>query len=85
MTNPYTPEHAAPASETPNVVVQNPHVRKVANIVLGVAGILLGAVVVFDASSGSVDLGEYTTPALAVYGFLAGTFGLAVTTPNVPK
>lgn len=72
-------------TETPNVVVANPQVRKAANIVLGVAGLVLGALVVLDAASGAVDFGEITTPALAVYGFLAGAFGLAVTTPNVPK
>lgn len=72
-------------SPTPNVVVQNPSVRKGANIVLGIAGIVIGAAVVFDAAAPAVDIAEITTPAAAVYGFLAGVFGLAVTTPNVPK
>ena len=72
-------------NETPNVVVANPTVRRYANIFLGAVGIILGAVVVADASSPLFELGQYTGPAFAVYGFLAGVFGLAVTVPNVPK
>jgi hypothetical protein len=71
-------------SPTPNVIVENPAIRKGANIVLGVVGILVGATIVFDVASPAVDLSEITTPVTAVYGFLAGVFGLAVTTPNVP-
>lgn len=72
-------------SLTPNVVVQNPTVRKVANITLGVAGIVLSSAVVLDVASPELDFATWTTPGLALYGFLAGVFGLAVTTPNVPS
>ncbi len=68
----------------PNVVVQNPTVRKAANVVLGVSGIVLSAAVVLDVASPELDFATWTTPGLALYGFLAGVFGLAVTTPNVP-
>lgn len=79
MTNTYTPNN------TPNVVVSSPAVRKVANIVLGIAGLILGVLVVFDGASAEVDLINVTGPAAAVYGFLAGAFQVAVTAPNVPS
>lgn len=78
--------HAEPApTETPNVVVHNPQVRKVANIVLGAALVVFPAAGILDASSDALDFSAWLVPALAVTSFLAGVFGLAVTTPNVPS
>lgn len=74
-----------PDSLTPNVVVQNPTIRRAANLVLGVAGIVLSSAVVLHGSIPGVDWSTWTTPGFALYGFLAGVFGLAVTTPNVPS
>lgn len=71
-------------TETPNVVVQNPNVRKVAGIVLGAIGIALGTVVVVDGAAPAFDLTEYTGPITAGYLYLSSLFGLAVTVPNVP-
>lgn len=76
--------HAAP-TETPNVVVSDPRVRKVANVVLGVALVVFPAAAILDASSPALDFSTWLVPATAVTSFLAGVFGLAVTTPNVPK
>lgn len=76
--------HIAP-TETPNVVVQNPQVRKVANIVLGTALVVFPAAAILDATSPLLDFSTWLVPATAVTSFLAGVFGLAVTTPNVPK
>lgn len=70
---------------TPNVVVQNPKVRLVANIVLGSALVLIPAAIVLDVNAPAFDWSFWTTPAMAVTGFLAGVFGLSVTTPNVPR
>ena len=72
-------------SNTPNVVVHNPAVRKVANVVLGSALIVFPALIVLDANAPALDFSEWTTPAMAVTSFLAGVFGLVVTAPNVPK
>lgn len=72
-------------SDTPNVVVGNPHVRKVANVVLGVALIVFPAAAVLDATSPDLNFEQWLIPATAVTSFLAGIFDLAVTTPNVPK
>lgn len=70
---------------TPNVVVQNPSVRKVAGIVLGTALIVFPALIVLDVNAPGLDFSAWTTPGMAVTSFLAGVFGLAVTTPNVPR
>lgn len=73
------------ATQTPNVVVADPRVRKAANVVLGIVGLLVGVAVVTDLASPEIDLATYTTPVAAVYAFLASVFGLAVTTPNIPR
>ena len=72
-------------SETPNVVIQNPKIRRVANWVISTAALILFSVAVFDASAPAVDLSEYTTPATSVVLFLAGAFGISVIRPNIPK
>ena len=69
---------------TPNIVVQNPVVRKVMGVILGTAAIILPAIIAFDGASDAVDFSSWTTPAMATLLFLSGVFGLAVTTPNVP-
>lgn len=71
-------------AQTPNVVVSNPAVRKVANVVLGVALVVFPAAIVLDSSTDALDFTAWTVPAMAVTSFLAGIFGLSVTTPNVP-
>lgn len=70
---------------TPNVVVANPAVRKVANIVIGAALVLLPAASILDLNSAAFDWSAFLIPATAVTSFLAGVFGLTVTTPNVPS
>lgn len=72
-------------NETPNVVVGNPAVRRAANWILGVALIVFPAAAVLDATSPQLDFTVWLIPATAVTSFLAGVFGLAVTTPNIPR
>jgi len=72
-------------SETPNVVIANPRVRKVAGVVIGAALIVLPAAIVLDANAPEIDFSTWTTPAMAVTSFLAGLFSIGVTVPNVPK
>lgn len=72
-------------THTPNVVVENPHVRKVMNWVLGAALVVLPAVQILDALSEAVDWIEFTSPATGVVAFLAGVFSLGVINPNIPK
>lgn len=72
-------------SLTPNVVVQNPKVRRVAGWVIGLAAIIVPTLIVIDVNAPAFDLSAWTTPAMAATSFLAGVFQLAVSTPNVPK
>lgn len=72
-------------TETPNVVVQNPTVRRVASIVLGVVGIVLGTAIVVDGATPAFDITALTGPVSAAYLYLGSLFGLAVTVPNTPK
>ena len=73
------------ASETPNVVVESPTVRKVAGIVLGGLGIVLGTAVVVDGATPAFDITAITGPVTAGYLYLSSLFGLAVTVPNIPR
>lgn len=79
MTNTNTP------SPTPNVVVSNPSARKMMNVIVSTASIILGAVLVADGASEAFDVYEFTYPASAVVLFLASAFNLGVTLPNTPK
>jgi len=72
------------SSITPNVVVQNPKVRRWAQIILSIVGLTLSSIMVLDNSTPAIDVSAWTTPAFALYGFLAATFGIAVITPNIP-
>lgn len=72
-------------SQTPNVVIANPKVRRVANVVLGVVGLAVGTAVVVDAASTAIDITAITTPIFAGYAYLASAFQLAVTLPNTPR
>lgn len=73
------------ATQTPNVVVANPSVRRVAGIVLGAVGVILGTAVVVDGATGAFDITAVTTPVTAGYLYLSSLFGLAVTVPNIPR
>jgi hypothetical protein len=72
-------------SETPNVVLQNPAVRRALNWIVGLAAIIVPAAAVLDAASPDLDWSSVVVPATAVTSFLAGLLGLIVTTPNIPK
>lgn len=72
-------------TQTPNVVIENPKARKIARTVLDVVGVVLGTVVIADASSVAFDVAAFTVPALGVWSYLRLAFGLAVDNPNTPK
>jgi len=72
-------------SVTPNVVVSNPKVRKMAQMVLSVVGIVLSSLLVLDGNIPAADWSAWLSPAFALYGFLAATFGLSVISPNIPS
>ena len=73
------------SGSTPNVVVQNPTVRRVAGWIIGTAAVRVPTLIVVDVNAPAFDLSAWTTPAMAATSFLAGVFQLAVSTPNVPR
>lgn len=73
------------SSPTPNVVIENPRARRIARTVLDVVGLVLGTVIVVDATSGAFDLTAWTAPALVGWAYLRAAFGLSVDNPNTPK
>jgi hypothetical protein len=75
--------HVAP-TETPNVVVSNPTVRKVVGNILGVASLLLSIATLVDGAIEQVEYGYITGPAAVIIAGLFGIFQLGVTSPNVP-
>lgn len=77
-------DHVGP-SETPNVVINDPQVRKYATAGITIASVIVGAASVLDLASEDIDWASVTTPASALVLFLAGVFGVAVTLPNVPR
>jgi hypothetical protein len=70
---------------TPNVVVENPTVRRWAQLILSIVGLVLSSALVLDSQIATVDWSVWLNPAWALYGFLAATFGLAIISPNIPK
>jgi hypothetical protein len=71
-------------SVTPNVIVGNPAVRKVVNIILGVSALVLPIAGILDQYVAG-DWSPVLLPAGAITLFIAGAFGLTVTVPNIPS
>lgn len=69
--------------QTPNVVVHNPTVRRVANVVLGVLLLVVPTLGLIQGNS-DLDFSSWLPALTTVTMYLAGIFGIAVTTPNVP-
>lgn len=77
--------HLAIPSETPNVIISNPTVRKVVGNILGIASIALSIAVAVDVAIPAIDYANITGPAALIIASLFGIFQLSVTSPNVPK
>lgn len=71
-------------SETPNVIVQNPTVRKVVGNILGVLSLVLSIATLVDGAIPQLEFAFITGPAAIIIAGLFGIFQLAVTSPNVP-
>lgn len=72
-------------SETPNVVIASPAVRKALNAVLSYGTLAVGLVTAVDAASPAFDLSGYTLPAMAGLGFILSALTAGVTIPNIPE
>lgn len=71
-------------TETPNVIVHNPLVRKVVGNTLAGASLLLAIATLVDGAITELDYGFVTGPAAVIIAGLFGIFQLGVTSPNVP-
>lgn len=71
-------------SETPNVVIASPAVRRALNAVVGYGSLLVGLVVAVDTASPAFDLLAWTTPTWAGLAFLNSALTVGVTIPNIP-
>lgn len=71
-------------SETPNVIVSDPHVRKTVGNILGGASLILAIATLVDGAIAELDYGFVTGPAAVIIAGLFGIFQLGVTSPNVP-
>ncbi len=72
-------------TQTPNVALENPAIRRAIGWILGVGAIVLPVVTAVDANSGDFDLTRWTQPASAGLLALFGVYQLAVTNRNIPK
>lgn len=72
-------------TQTPNVVIEDPRVRKAAGNILAVASLVEAIAVLVDGAIAQIDYGYITGPAAIIITGLFGIFQLAVTSPNVPK
>lgn len=74
-----------PASPTPNVVIDNPKVRKGVRTTLDVIGAVAFVAAGVDLVSAAFDITEITRPVLEGYALARVVFGFAVDNPNTPK
>lgn len=77
MTNPLP-------TQTPNIVIENPTVRKVLRTILDSIGGLTFIAAAVDVASPDIDIYSVTGPLLAGYAVARVVFGFAVDTPNTP-
>jgi len=70
---------------TPNVVIDNPKIRRGVNDIISIAGIIVSLAVVVDIAIEPIDISAYTAPAAQILIGIASVFGIAVTRPNYPK
>lgn len=77
--------HVVQPSETPNVVIENPRIRKSLRTVLDTIGGLTFIAVAVDVASTDFDIAAVTTPILAGYAAARVVFGFAVDNTNTPK
>ena len=71
-------------SETPNVVIESPTIRRALNAIVGYGSLAVGLVVAVDTASPAFDLLAYTTPTWAGLAFLNSAVTVGVTIPNIP-
>lgn len=73
------------SSPTPNVVVENPKVRRGIRTVVDIIGATIFVVGAVDAATAGFDLSSILVPAGAGYIAVRSVFGFTVDNPNTPK
>jgi hypothetical protein len=71
-------------TQTPNVHIENPNVRKALRTVLDVIGGLTFIATMVDIASPAFDVAAFTVPILQGYAAARVVFGFAVDNPNTP-
>lgn len=69
---------------TPNVVIEDPRIRKALRTILDSIGGLTFIASAVDVASPLFDIGAYTGPILAGYAVARVVFGFVVDNPNTP-
>ena len=73
-------------SETPNVVIEDPKVRKGLGMALYVTGVVAGlAAYVLSGVPVPFDVDFVVAKVTGAIAIISGAFGLGVTLPNIPK
>lgn len=72
------------SSTTPNVVIENPTIRKVVGNALAVASLGLAIATLVDSAIAEIAYSNITGPAAVIIAGLFGIFQIGVTSPNVP-
>lgn len=72
-------------SETPNVNIENPTLRKRIRTVVDVIGATIFVVGAVDAAAAGFDLSWLLIPAGAGYIAVRSVFGFAIDNPNTPR
>lgn len=73
------------STNTPNVRIENPKVRKAIRTTLDIIGALTFIAIAVDAAAPEFTIAAFTTPIMAGYGAARSAFGLLVDNPNTPK
>ena len=76
-------DHAYPTT-TPNIVIKDPNRRQRVYDVLGIAGLILGAVIAADLAAPAFDLSAWTDPLSAAFVAIATPLGFYAARSNVP-
>lgn len=71
-------------TQTPNVIIENPRVRKVVRTSLDLIGAVLFITMAVDASTEAFNLLAYTVPVMTGWTAARTVFGLTVDNPNTP-
>jgi len=83
MTDSNGPDHRA--TETPNVVIESPRIRRIITQIMGTIGAVIAVASAVDIAAPQLDFHNWTYPVAAGFAVLTSYYGISVTLPNIPK